>query len=83
MTHEPRLPRQASGRTRMRLAGHEHIRPGGANLRAHEREAKAFGRATTISNAAVATTTPSARPDFVPAAASNAPIPTENSIARS
>ncbi len=43
----------------MRLAGHEHIRPGGANLRAREREAKAFGRATTISNAALATTLPS------------------------
>jgi hypothetical protein len=72
MTHEPRLPRQASGCTRMRRAGHEHIRPGGANLRARERETKAFGRATTISNAAIATTTPSAGPDFVPAAASDA-----------
>jgi hypothetical protein len=80
MTSEPRLPKQTSGRSSMPRACHEHIWLGASNLPARKRETKAVKRAPLVSNAAMAAKTSSRPLGLLPAAASNTPIPTENSI---
>jgi hypothetical protein len=83
MTRQSRLPRQHPDRPCMPRACHERSWPGAANLPAREFERKAVAGAPTNSNAATVTTAPFAGLDLFLAAASNAPIPTENSIGRS